>query len=143
MFDESMLMIQQPFLFEDFEILEEAVKPDVAGRRVVSKINKLRRALSIGEREFDFYLAVAVREIKSVSSLDADKQLNLVLTCIETCCHTWAEIQEDSHLPMERVREIIRELNERDLIFGKKRLTVGGSANQTLIFSRRNPCRCV
>lgn len=141
MLNESILMIQ-PFLFDDFEIKEDA-KPDSAGRRLVSKINKLRRALSPTEREFDFYLAVAVREIKSVSSLDGEKQLNLVLTCIEMCAHSWAEIQEDSHLPMERVREIIRELNERELIFGRKRHTIGGSANQTLIFSKRNPCRCV
>jgi hypothetical protein len=138
MFAESMI---QPFLFDEFEIIDTA-KPDLVGKRLVSKINKLRRALSPNEREFDFYLAVAVREIKSVSSLDSDKQSELVLTCLETCCHTWAEIEEQSHLPALKVREIINQLNAQGLIYGRKRHTIGGSANQQLIFSRRKPCSC-
>lgn len=141
MFTESISMIQ-PFLFDDFEMTETS-PPDAAGKKLVSKINRLRRALAPAEKEFDFYLAVAVREIKSVSSLDREKQIELVLTCLETCCHTWAEIQEDSHLTQGKVREILIELQARDLITARKRYTFGGSAKQTLIYSKRKPCACV
>jgi len=141
MFAES--MIYQPFLFEDFEILPDAPSAESAGKRLVSKINKFRRSLSPSEREFDHYLARTVRDIKSVSSLDNEKQLELVLTCIETCCHTWAEIEEQSHFTALKVRELLAELNERGLIFGRKRHTIGGSANQQLIYSKRKGCACI
>lgn len=140
MITESM---KQPFLFNELEILDDA-PPDVAGKRVVSKLNKLRKQLSPAESDFDFYLARAVREIKSAAALDPDRQKNLILTLIEDChCHTWQDLQDDSHLPTLKIREICLQLQNEGLIFGRKRHTVGGSANQTLIFSRRKPCSCV
>lgn len=137
--------MKQPFLFADFEILNaSADSPATAGKAVVRKLNRLRKQLSQAESDFDFYLSRAVREIKSVAALDGEKQKNLVLTLIEDChCHTWAEIAEDSHLPALKVREIVKELAEAGIVFGRKRHTIGGSANQTLIFSKRKPCSCV
>jgi hypothetical protein len=137
-------MIYQPKLFE---FLENENLPDAnsakIGKSLVSKINKLRRALNSNEREFDYILKRAVDETKSVSALDREKQENLILTCLETCSHTWGELEDDSHLSKEKVREILLELQSRDLIFARKRHTFGGSAKQTLIYSKRKNCSCL
>lgn len=137
-------MTKQPDLF-DFEIeVTETNSRESAGKRLVSRLNKLRRALPPSEKEFDFYLAGVVREIKTISGLSDEKRTELILFCIEEShAHTVAEIAGDTHLSEAAVKSFVRELLDNGTLESRQRLTVGGSANQTLIFSKRKPCSCV
>lgn len=138
-------MIQQPDLFNfSFEITTDATPRESAGKRLVSRINKLRRSLPPSEKEFDSYLAGVVREIKTISGLSDAKRQELILFCIEEShAHTIAEIAGDTHLSEPAVKTFVKQLLDDGTLEARQRLTVGGSANQTLIFSKRKPCSCV
>lgn len=138
----------QKTLFDDLDIDIEITQTTPArynaGRGLVQKLTRLRRKLPDDQREFDFLLAVAIREIKYQMSLSDEKRRELVLFCIEEQhAHTWGEIADDSRLSQSIVRDILSQLEQENLIRTVERYTVGGSANQTLIFSNRKPCSCV
>jgi len=139
-------MIQQRALFDlssEIEIAETTSR-ESAGRRLVSRLNKLRRALPPSEKEFDFYLQLVVREIRTISALTDEKRRELVLFCVEEShAHTIGEIAGDLHLSESVIKTFVAQLIESGALESRERLTIGGSANQTLIFSKRKPCSCV
>jgi phage terminase small subunit len=124
--------------------LPPPITRDVAGANVIYKINEIRKSLSEREKEFDNYLAAAASEVKRFSSMSDSQRVGLVLACIEKAhSHSIAEIVGDTGLNETVVRQIINYLLKKDDIELRSRHTVGGSANQILIFSKRKPCSCV
>lgn len=124
--------------------LPEPIARDIAGTNVIHKINEIRRSLAPEEKEFDNYLAAAASEVKYNASISDKKRRNLVLYSVERSHgHTVSEISEDTRLSEIQVKTIIAELIGEGILETIERLTIGGSVNQTLILSRRNPCECV
>lgn len=124
--------------------LSKPVSRETAGKCLKTKLNRLRRELAPAEGEFDYILADAVKRIQKFALHKKDSERSSVLFAIEyQCSHTTQEIVEDTELKAGIVKEIIEKLLTENLIEKLPRLTIGGSANQVLIFSKRKPCSCV
>lgn len=114
------------------------------GMDIVRKINAIRQGLTESQKIFDPFLAACVREIKHNCTLTDEQREEIVLFSIEEShAHTVQEIAEDCKLVESEVKALVEILSQRETLASLSRLNIGGSARQTLIFSRRKPCSCV
>lgn len=129
-------------LFETTTTVSPDHKRSDAAKRLVGRLNKLRKSLPPSERVFDEYLARAVREIRTAGDLDEGKFAEIILDRIEHCAHTTAEIVDDTNLAESDVKSVVERLLGDGTLIRRERYTIGGSVNQWLLFSTRNRCGC-
>jgi hypothetical protein len=114
------------------------------GMDIVQKLSLIRKELTPSQKIFDIHLQRCVRDIRHSATLTDEQREEVILSTVEkSCAHSIQEISEDSRLAESEVKTIVHCLVNKEILEEKPRLTIGGSSNQTLIFSRRNPCGCV
>lgn len=122
--------------------LSEDERRITAAKRLVARLNKLRRELSSDEKAFDPFIKDLVAQIRNVGALSAEEKRGHVLDAVEHCAHAIGEIVDDTDLTDDDVRRAVEELLDAGQLEKRARFVVGGSAKQYLYYSRRNGCGC-
>lgn len=110
-------------------------------KTVLAKLEAVRRSLNAAEREFAApFLTPVIKEMRSAAKYSPRQCERLILRSVEQCgAVTITEIGEDTKLSKLRVKEIVKLLIDRNLLYVVRRTVIGSGMPQYAIKSRRVP----
>lgn len=108
------------------------------GKRAVDRLLKARREMSGGESAFVPLVNVTINQIREISRFSDTQREELVLWSVEKSMATSInEISEDTKIDAGSVKEIVKNLIEKNILYLANRLIPGSGRQYHLIKSNR------
>jgi hypothetical protein len=110
-----------------------------AGKSVIDKLLKVRRSLSPDEQRFGLpKINLIIEELRSLTRATPTQREEMILYAVERQgATTETEISEDTRLHRSVVKELVKILIDKDLLYVVPRTVIGSGRPQFAIKSKR------